>query len=458
MQKEYKHLPKVSIPNNKVAGLDGPWVGSNTKYFPKNFLWGASTSSHQVEGGTVNDWSVWELAHAHDLAKNAHKRLSSPIYHHLTALPIWNEIKDKAADPNNYVSGLGVDHYRRYEEDFDLVQQLNLNALRFSIEWSRLEPVEGEWNQEAIDHYHDYIAELKQRGITPMMNLWHWAMPIWYAEKGGLKKRRNLKYFLRFVQKVADEFGHEVKYIVTLNEPNVYTTLSYLTGEWPPEEKSLISFIRVYWNLTRIHRKSYKILKAANPKLQVGIAAQLANIASKRPHNLFDVLQTEWMRYFWNWWFIRRMRKEQDFVGLNYYFTDYYRFGKFDGPSDPPLPYSDLGWYMEPEGLYPLLLRVWDHYKMPIIITENGLADMHDAYRQWWLEQTMLSVEKALAEGVDIRGYFHWSLLDNFEWSTGWWPKFGLIEVDREHGMKRTIRPSARWFAEKLKQINSQKG
>ncbi|HUP26753.1 MAG TPA: glycoside hydrolase family 1 protein [Candidatus Limnocylindrales bacterium] len=427
----------------------------NKKLFPKNFLWGASSSSHQVEGGTVNDWSVWELAHASDLAKHAHTRLSSAVYHHLTKLPIWDDIKDKAADPKNYVSGQGVDHYRRYKEDIALAASLNLNALRFSLEWSRIEPVEGEWDQEAIDHYHDYITELKKRGITPMLNIWHWTMPIWFAEKGGLKRRRNLKYFYRFVQKIADEYGHEVGYIVTLNEPNVYTTLSYLTGEWPPQEKSGLAFMRVYWNLTRVHRQSYRILKRANPHLQIGIAAQLANIASKRPHNLMDVIQTEWMRYFWNWWFIRRTRKEQDFVGFNYYFTDYYRFGKFDGPDDPPLPYSDLGWYLEPEGLYPLLLRVWDHYKIPIIITENGLADQNDAYRQWWLEQSILAMEKALGEGVDLRGYFHWSLLDNFEWSTGWWPKFGLIGVDREHGMKRTVRPSAKWLAEQLADKNT---
>ena len=427
----------------------------HSKYFPKHFLWGASTSAHQVEGGTVNDWSVWELAHANELAQTAGKRLSTTTYHHLTSLPIWKDIQADATDPNNYVSGIGVDHYRRYKEDFDIAKQLNLNALRFSIEWSRLEPTEGNWNQEAIDHYHDYIVQLKKRGITPMLNIWHWTMPIWFAEKGGLKKRSNLKYFLRFVQKIADEYSHEVRYIITLNEPNVYATFSYMTGEWPPQEKNVVSFLRVYWNLTRLHRASYKILKTANPNLQVGIAAQLANIASKRPHNLLDVIQTEWMRYFWNWWFIRRMRKEQDFVGFNYYFTDYYRFGKFDGPADPPLPYSNLGWYMEPDGLYPLLLRVWDHYKTPIIITENGLADMRDTYRQWWLEQTFLAIEKALAEGVDIRGYFHWSLLDNFEWSTGWWPKFGLIEVDREHGMTRKVRPSAVWFAKQIKLITN---
>ena len=156
------------------------------------------------------------------------------------------------------------------------------------------------------------------------------------------------------------------------------------------------------------------------------------------------------MRYFWNWWFLKRIRKYQDFVGFNYYFADYYKGFKV---SNPQFPLNDLGWYMEPEGLYPSLLRAWAHFKKPIIITENGVADMHDQYRQWWIEETIIAMERAISEGIEIKGYFHWSLLDNFEWSFGWWPKFGLVEVDREHGMKRTIRPSAKWFAERIKKL-----
>jgi beta-glucosidase len=209
----------------------------------------------------------------------------------------------------------------------------------------------------------------------------------------------------------------------------------------------------VYWNLTRAHKRAYKILKRAKPSLQVGIAMQLANIQAKRPHNFFDELSTKWMRFFWNWWFLRRINAAQDFIGCNYYFTDYYTgLGK---RLNPKVPLSDLGWYMEPEGLYPLLLRTWTRYKKPIIITENGVADAHDQFRQWWIQETMIAMERALSEGVDLRGYFHWSLLDNFEWAYGWWPKFGLIEVDRSHNLKRKPRASALWFAaelEKLKQ------
>ncbi|MBI2589356.1 glycoside hydrolase family 1 protein [Candidatus Saccharibacteria bacterium] len=419
------------------------------KTFPKDFLWGASTSAHQVEGGNHNDWTVWERAYAAELAKSAASRLSH--------IPLWPEIKTRAQDPDNYISGRGVEHYKRFEEDFDIAKNLNFNAFRFGIEWSRIEPEEGQWDQEALDHYRRYIEQLKKRGLEPVVNLWHYSLPVWFAKKGGFKHRKNLRYFDRYVGLIAKEYGHLLTHVITINEPNVYATFGYLTRErltvqWPPQEKNAVSFGRVYWNLTQAHRRAYKILKAAHPKLQVGIADQLANIQAKRPHNQLDELTTKSMRYFWNWWFLQRIRKEQDFVGFNYYFTDYYT--KLGQLQNPKLPLNDLGWYMEPEGLYPLLLRVWARYKRPIIVAENGVADAHDQYRRWWIEETIVAMERAISEGVDVRGYFHWSLLDNFEWAYGWWPKFGLVAVDRENGMKRTVRASAKWFGEKIGKIS----
>lgn len=413
--------------------------------FPPNFFWGASTASHQVEGSNHNQWSVWELSVAKEQARTAHQRLAW--------LPGWHEIKDQAENPDNYVSGKGVEHYKRYKEDFKLAKELNLNSLRFGIEWSRLEPKEGEWDEAQIEHYREYIAELRKQKIEPMLNIWHWTLPVWFAEKGGFKNRANLKYFERFVEKVGQEFCEDVTYVITLNEPNVYATFGYFTGEWPPNEKSILSTLKVYFNLVSAHKRAYRILKKARPSLMIGVAAQLANIQAKRPHNILDEIVTKWMRFMWNWWFLNRIKRQQDFVGFNYYFSDYYRFIKRENPK---VPLNDLGWYMEPEGLYPILLRVWAHYRKPIIVTENGLADAGDQYREWWLEETIVAMERALSEGVDLRGYFHWSLLDNFEWAYGWWPKFGLVEVDRENGMKRTIRPSSRKFAADVKEIEDQ--
>lgn len=413
--------------------------------FPKNFLWGASTASHQVEGGTHNQWSVWELQVAQEKAKSAR--------HELGWLPNWEDIKTQAENPDNYISGKGVEHYKRYKEDFKIVKELNLNSFRFGIEWARIQPKEGEWDEAEIEHYKTYIKELKKQGIEPMLNLWHWTVPVWFAEKGGFEKKENLKCWDTFIEKVADEFAPLVRNIITLNEPNVYASHSYVMGWWPPNQKNWLSASFVIWHLVLAHRRAYKILKRKKPSLNIGIAQQLANIQAKRPHNVLDQLMTKWMRYFWNWWFYHRIRKYQDFVGFNYYFTDYYKIIRRDNPE---VPTNDLGWYMEPEGLYPLLLRTWARYRKPIIVTENGAADAHDQYRRWWIEETIVAMEKALSEGVQLVGYYHWSLLDNFEWAYGWWPKFGLVEVDRKT-MKRTIRPSAKWFAKEVKRIRTTK-
>jgi beta-glucosidase len=410
--------------------------------FPKNFYWGASTAAHQVEGGLHNDWTVWELANASQLAKNASHKLGN--------LANWPDIKAQAQDPHNYVSGEGIDHYHRYKEDFDIVEKLHMNAFRFGIEWARLEPEEGQWDQEAVEHYRQYVKELRTRGIEPFLNIWHWTVPVWFQEKGAFTKRANVKYFERFVQKISDEYGADLSYIITLNEPNVYASLGFVTATRPPQEKNYWQGAVAYWHLRLAHKRAYAILKTAHPHLQVGIAAQLGNIQAKRPHNFMDVITTRVMRYAWNWWFLRRTRNQQDFVGINYYFTDYYQNFR---PQNPKAPVNDLGWYMEPEGIYPLMLRTWAHYKKPIFITENGVADANDQYRRWWIEETVIAMERALSEGVDLRGYFHWSLLDNFEWEAGWWPKFGLVEVDRKNGMKRTLRPSAKWFADLIKQL-----
>ena len=178
--------------------------------FPKHFFWGGSTAAHQVEGNNHNQWTVWELAHAKELAQTAHQRLNH--------LQNWQEIKDQAEEPENYISGQGVDHYRRYKEDFEIAKGLNLNAFRFTIEWSRLEPEEGKWDIAEFDHYKKYITELRKQKLEPFLTLWHWTLPQWFYEKDGFEKKENLKYFYRYVQKVADELLDGVEYVITVNE------------------------------------------------------------------------------------------------------------------------------------------------------------------------------------------------------------------------------------------------
>lgn len=419
--------------------------------FPKEFYWGASTASHQVEGGTLNQWSVWELAHATEMAKNAVVNLGTEENHNLPTLPIWKVVEPLAEVPENYVSGDGVEHFKRYSVDMEIARKLEFNAFRFSIEWSRLEPEEGKWDEVAIEHYRNYIKTLRAKGMEPFLNLWHYTYPIWFDQKGGFEHRKNLQYFERFVEKVGLEYGNELAYIITLNEPNVYSSFSYLLGVWPPGQKNALKALKVYRNLIRVHKSAYHILKRQHQHLQIGLAMQLSNIQAKRPHNFIDEFSTKLMRYFWNWWFLKRIKRYQDFVGVNYYYTDYY--SGFMKHQNPQVPLNDMGAYMEPEGLYPLLLRVWARFKKPIFVTENGVADAEDKYRRWWIEESIIAMERAISEGVDLRGYFHWSLLDNFEWAYGWWPKFGLVEVDRAT-MKRKVRPSAKWFAARIKDLS----
>lgn len=414
----------------------------NSNHFPKDFFWGASTASHQVEGGTHNQWSVWELAHAAERARQAEKRLSwTPAWHN-------KDLHAQIVNPNNYVSGEGVSHYTRYKEDFAIAQDLNLNAFRYGIEWSRIEPVEGQWNTEAIEHYKTYLKELRQHGMEPFMNLWHWVNPVWFEEKGGFEKRSNLVYFERFVEKVAEELMDDVKYVLTINEANSYVTLSYLMGEWPPQKKNSLTMLRVYYNLAQAHKSAYKILKKHKPDLQVGVAHQANANVPMNPRNPMQRLSARLSNYVWDEWFYNRIRKYQDFVGMNHYFTNYWKSVVYVNPKDKV---SDLGWYMEPGRIYDVIMRLNKKYEKPIIVTENGVADAEDKYRQWWIEETITAMDRALADGADLRGYLHWSLVDNFEWAEGWWPKFGLVHIDRENNMKRTIRPSAKWYAEEIK-------
>jgi beta-glucosidase len=424
-------------------------IESEQNVFPEDFMWGASTAAHQVEGNTYNQWTVWELQNARRLAKESEKTAGG--------WPVWDEVKQQAQTPENYLSGVGVKHYENYKLDFKTAKELNLNSFRFGVEWSRIEPEEGVWNAEALKHYSEYIQDLLDQGIVPVLNIWHWTMPVWFTDKGAFEHSKNIVYFERFVRKLCSELPiKKLKYIITLNEPNVYASFGYATGEWPPNKSSYLTFLKVYYNLAKAHKAAYKVLKSHKKSLQVGVASQLANIQPKRPHNLFDNVSTWWMRYFWNWWFLNRVNKTQDFVWFNYYFTDYYTSKRVKGEKkpllyidNPTLPKNDLGWYMEPEGLHALITRVWDHYKKPILVTENGLADRNDTHRKWWIEETIIAMERALSEGVDVKGYFHWSLLDNFEWAYGWWPEFGLVHVDRKT-MKRTVRPSAKYYAEEI--------
>lgn len=410
--------------------------------FPKDFLWGAGTAAHQVEGDTNNQWTVWEQENAERLAAQGG-----------TDIPDWfpgaDALHAQAKDPANYISGAGVKHYQLYEHDFDLLKKLNMNTFRFSVEWSRVEPKPGKWDRKEIDHYKQYVSALEKRNIIPIVTLWHWTMPLWFTDLGAFEHRKNIKYFVRYAEKIAAELG--VERIVILNEPNSYASLSYQQGMWPPQGKNPALAFKVYWHLALAHKASYKAIKESLPNIKIGIAANLIDAQPASPHNPANLALVWFGDYLTNWWFLNRIRNQLDFIGVNYYFTTYHSWRL--QLKNPPKPVSDMGWYMEPASIYRILTKTWKRYHKPMIITENGLADEKDNYREWWLKQTIKAIDKALRDGIDLKGYLHWSLIDNFEWAYGWWPRFGLVAVNRKN-MRRTIRPSAKWLAAEIKKLS----
>lgn len=409
--------------------------------FPKKFLWGASISTHQVEGSNQNQWTSWEL-------ETAQVKVAQAPYNY-QHLQNWDEIKSDVLNPENYVSGVAADHYNRYEVDFDLAKKLNFNVLRSGIEWSRIEPREGEFNKQAIEHYRKYFAEMKQRGITPVITLWHWTFPEWFGAKGGFAKRRNVKYFTRYVKYISQQLGEHFGYVITLNEPTVYAAMSYHEHRWPPEKHSKFLMLWVLLNLAKAHRKSYKIIKKIEPKTTIGLAHQCGYYYAGDDSWISSIIASL-AHKFTNEFFINRVKRHQDFFGLNYYFANRVIGTRVHNPDTNKL--SDLGWDMQPDKMRPLMNQLYAKYKKPMMITESGLADAGDTQRKWWIAESVKAVNGAIKDGTPTLGYIHWSLLDNFEWAEGFWPRFGLIEVDYKT-QARKVRASAIWYGKLIKTL-----
>jgi len=410
--------------------------------FPKHFLWGAATSAHQVEGGNYNQWTVWELENA--------KVKSAQAEYQYDDLDSWTQIEKEAKSPNNYVSGKLANHYRDFEQDFDFLQKMHMNAYRFSLEWSRIEPERGRFDPKAIAHYKDYIFELKRRNIEPIMTLFHFTLPVWFAEMGGFEKRSNIKYFVRYAKKVMGEFGTNVKFIITINEPELYARQSYYTQEWPPMQSSAFKFLVVTHNLARVHCQVAKAIHKMGRQYRVSIAK---NTAYYYPgdNSIVSRISFAVMQYFSDDYIIKKYINNCDFLGVNFYQSNRV-FGCRIHNSE--LRQSDVGWYMDPASLEFALERLYGKYKKPIIVTENGLADATDKNRKWWITETIIAMQNAIKNGVKLQGYLHWSLMDNFEWAYGKWPRFGLVQVNYKTG-ERELRPSAQWFGRIIKKIRN---
>ncbi len=409
--------------------------------FPTGFLWGAATSAHQVEGGNANnDWSAWEEA----------GRVAVP-------------------------AGIATDHFNRYREDFDLAHSLRHTAHRFSLEWSRIEPEDGRFSDTALQHYRDVIEALRARGIEPVVTIVHYTLPRWLADKGGWECPDMEKFYLRFVTRVVDSYGDLVRWWVTLNEPVVQTFKGWIIGQWPPGRTSdYARAFQVIRRMLRSHVLAYHAIHERRPDAMVSIAKHCLALSPNHPHNPFDVASTRGRDFLFNNLFIEALHtgrlalpgqfferlpfgRTLDFIGINYYTRD---FVKNTGLTLPGLmgtsatlekesrigKRNQLGWEVFPEGLG-YFLRTFRRYKVPLLITENGVPAEDEDDRWGFIYLHLWQVMRAMSAGVPVVGYLYWSLLDNYEWADGYNPKFGLIAV-KTKSLDRIVRPSARWLAQ----------
>lgn len=420
---------------------------------PDDFLWGAATAAHQVEGNQHNNWSEWEESVATKLANTAVARLKASVLN-------WEEIKKEATDPSNYISGLAADHYNRYEEDFDLMKNIGLNAYRFSIEWSRIEPSPGKYDKAEIDHYKQVVKALKKRGIEPMVSLHHFSDPIWLEEIGGWHGSEIIDRFVAYSKLMAEQLSPDVKYWISINEPGSYMVMRYLGGgiwpEWPKTSSSLKLAYAYLKNLVKIQKQVRLVIKDVNKDAMVGMAHTPIDYHLGRKDPI-SFIAKKVSGYIPDMYLINRLKKDLDFIGINYYLKIDIK-AKFSHPSkwitkwDGKSPRSDSGWGIYPKGIYTTTQR-FKKFNLPLFITENGLSDAKDRLRAKFITEHLEQLVKSKNDGADIRGYFHWSLLDNYEWSEGFWPKFGLIAVDRKT-LKRTLRPSAKTYGDLIKKYS----
>lgn len=417
---------------------------------PKTLLFGSATAATQIEGGDKNsNWYHWSL-------------------------------QGKIA--NNESSIVAADHYNRVEEDIDLMKQMNHEIYRMSIEWSRIEPKKGVWSRAGIQHYQKEIKALLAAGIEPLITLHHFSHPQWFEEMGQWTNKDSVKYFLRFTKKVIGAIGHDVSEYCTINEPNVFVTDTFMDGKYPPGKKDdIVSYFRASKNLILAHLGAYKMIHQIRKTMgykntKVGIAMHLAYFEVKASNPLTK-LSKKLMDYSFHQLFLNGMIEGHltfplasgyplgkgvfcDFLGVNYYSRHLIHssnnpamlFGEVrveEGLPDEKL--NDLGWEIYPEGLYKVIKEVYDRYGLPIYITENGIADGADKKRAKFIYDHMWQIKKLIKDGVDLRRYYHWSLLDNLEWNDGFSPRFGLIKVDYDT-QGRTIRNSGHFYGELCKQ------
>lgn len=381
--------------------------------FPKGFLWGTAISSYQTEGDNFNsDWWRWE-----------------------------QEGKTKSK------SGKACDYWQRYKEDHNLLEELKINSFRLSLEWSRIEPEEGKFSKEVIEHYREILQDLKNRNIKIQVTFWHWTSPIWFQEKYGFHNKKSIEIFTRYIEKITEELGDFIDIFLIINEPMVPLGMGYLTGLFPPGKKNPILFWKALKNISKAYAESYKIIHSKKSDALVGMT-HLYNWYDSGGSNIIGGIVCKISKWFRIAVFNRRINGYQDFLGL-----DYYRLGRiilkkrkskkinFFIEEDEK---NVMGWIAYPEGMYKVVKEAYDDYKIPIYIAENGFpfnVGLNDYDRTAFIKDNLMYLGKAIKEGVPVKGYNYWSFMDNYEWLYGFEPRFGLVELDYKT-LKRKPRKS----------------
>jgi len=415
--------------------------------FPVGFLWGAATSAHQVEGGnTQNDW--------------------------------WRFEQRPGAIRGGRGSGDACRHLERFDADFALAAGDGHNAHRLSFEWSRLEPARGRFDPGAVAHYHEVLASLRRHRLTPVVTLHHFTNPCWVVEAGGWESRATVDAFESFVRFCAREYGGEVDWWCTVNEPEVYAFRGWSEGLWPPCVKDDSRALCVIANQLEAHGRAYRVLHAEDRAdadgdgvpARVGFAKHRIQLEPLRRWNPLDHLQAHLEDRVFNDAVeqaavtgrielgipgarpVRRdvpeLRGAMDWYGLNYYTRWMVRsLSPEPHVARPGAPRNDLGWELWPEGLGRAVAAA-ARLGRPVLVTENGVADAHDRLRPAAIVAFVEAMHSAMAGGAPVLGYLHWSLLDNFEWADGYEGRFGLYAVDFDDPERpRTRRRSAEVLA-----------
>ena len=408
--------------------------------FPEGFLWGAATSAHQVEGGNVhNDWWRWES-------------------------------QNPGIDPR-LQSGEACRHWERFDADFSLAAADHHNAHRLSIEWSRIEPEPGHINAAAVAHYHAVFASLRRHALIPVVTLMHFTLPAWIADRGGWDSRETIGHFCAFVRLCAREYGGEVDWWCTINEPEVLAFRAYSEGLWPPQRRDDSAALRVIANQLEAHGLAYRILHEEDhfdadddgEMARVGFAKHIVQLEPRRAWSPLDQMRCHIENRVFNDAVLaspvtghidlsipgaRRVRRHVpelerslDWIGLNYYtrwLVD--AVGGVPHVARPGAEVTDLGWEVYADGLA-LAARRAQLTGAPVLVTEHGFADAADRLRPHAMVESLAALGRQMERGLPVLGYLHWSLMDNFEWADGWNGRFGLYRVDAKRdpsGRERT--------------------